>query len=217
MLTRCLPMLSLAVLLVVASSTGCARLGVGRSSDLLNSVDPVADAESGRWRFEDRALLSERAPNARLALPLVPYGDYRIRADFTRIIGDGSFTLILPVGDRQVLLVIDGGAQASGLEMIDGRSRGDNPSSNRDVQIENNRRYRLEAVVRTRSTDGSVDVDLDGVPFIRWSGPQSALALPDGWRLSGPARLGLGSDDCVVRIHTVNAWMLTGQTTWVSK
>ena len=210
---------TLLMLVLVVATTGCARMGFRSSTDLLDNISTSTDAVEGTWRFERRALMSEHTAHARIALPVIPYGDYRLRMEFSRVIGDGSVNLVLPVGDTQVLVVIDGGTAddpQSGLELVDGRPVGDNSTS--DIrEIDNHRRYRLEATVRTRASEGSVDIDIDGLPFVRWTGAQASLSLPPEWALDGTATLGVGSHHAVVQVHSASIQMLASQKGWVSK
>ncbi|MHC5024673.1 MAG: hypothetical protein ACYTGG_12335, partial [Planctomycetota bacterium] len=91
------------------------------SYNLLKASRPSSDTVAGRWTVEKSMLQSEVDEHARIGLRRVPHGDYRYQMRFTRAIGEDSVNVILPVADRQVMLVLDGrrgDAHFSGLELI---------------------------------------------------------------------------------------------------
>lgn len=195
---------------------GCegSRLG-NPSTNVLKQVDPARDAVEGRWDFDRNHLQSEATPNARIALPSVPHGDYELRLTFARVVGQGAVSVMLPVGDAQVMVVLAGDTDGpSGLDYVDGRRN--EVSTDTQLELTNHRVYRMKATVRTRGADARIDVDIDDRPFVRWRGVQSALALPPQWQLKGGATLGIGSANSVVQVHTVRVRTVPGEIDWVN-
>lgn len=206
---------SLVVVLMLAA--GCESMSIGNPSiNVLKQVEPARDAVNGRWVLDRRSLQSEATPRARLRLPVIPHGDYRLSVTFSRPVGSGTANLILPVGGRQVMLVLDAPTMDgtySGLELIDGNAALGNTTADREFRLVNNRTYRLDATVRTQVGDARIDIDIDQRPLVRWLGPISALSLSTDWDLGDPAASGLGASDGVIQVRAVQLRMLPGETT----
>jgi hypothetical protein len=209
---------TLLVVLAIVAMTACESSStIGNpATNLLKRVDTERDAVNGLWEMRKGILVSEVTPNARLALPAMPHGDYALTMRFSRVVGQGSAHFILPVGNAQVMLVLDAGPPEtphSGLELVGGQASDENPTTDLALDLVNHRDYRLDVTVRTRGTDARVDVDLDRRPFIRWRGEQSDLSVPGGWSL-GEAALGVGSDDTVIEVRVARLRMLPGEVSW---
>lgn len=213
LISRASSLIALPLLLVA-----CESVKIGNpASNVLKRVNPSVDAVNGYWEMVDGKLQSEATQHARIALPVVPHGDYQLTVRFARLVGTGSAHFILPVGNQSVMLVVAGWPEEgtySGLEYVDGRRSRDNITTDDQFDLVNNRVYRLEATVRTQGTNARVDVDIDGRPFVRWMGPQSALSLPIEWDLGAGAALGVGSYDSVVQVHSAQLRMLPGEMVW---
>src|SRR5687768_12309396 len=108
---------------------------------------------------------------------------YEATVEFTRIAGDGAVDIFLPIVSRQVQFVFDGwnAKGLSGLQAVEGRNEPD-PARQEGVagfRIKNDRRYAATFTVRARSTNATIAVDLDGKPFVSWTGPIASLSLID--------------------------------------
>ncbi len=205
-----LPLRRVALLLLAAAlalpSAGCYFRK--NSYNLMKLARPTDDAVVGTWTREKSLITSERVDHARLSLRMVPHGDYRLQVKFDRAIGEDAVAIVLPVDDRQVALVLDarrGDEHYSGLELVDGRRAHDNTTTDRVFELINHQIYRVDVHVRTKEDVATVNVDVDKKPFVRWTGPVQDLDLPREWTLAGNARLGVGSNNGVIRVRS--AWL----------
>jgi len=131
---------------------------------------------------------------------------YDLVAEFTRTSGSDSVVLVLPTANQQVGLHFSACAgNQGGLETIDGMNIVDsrNPALRRPSPLVNAKRHRVLAQVRTGREQVSINVWLDGKPFLRWSGRQSQLALDTSWSLPQRNRVGVGANVSAVTFHTV--------------
>jgi len=193
----------------------------GERVDLLKRVDPRRHAMKGDWRLHDGVLRIENARyRDRAYLPVVPRGDYVLRAEVTRTAVRGTKTVafILPVGERRVLVALDhGNHRVSGLMLVDGldfRTPKDgvsNPTCVRPGRLENHRRYRVEAHVSTCGEDATIRVTLDGEDYIQWSGPRSTLSISPDWDLPIPGVPGIGVGAATLEVHKLELEMLSGR------
>jgi hypothetical protein len=181
--------------------------------DVLELVDPDADAVWGRWRREGSRIGCRPASHARLVLPVVPEGDYELSVVFWRQRGEDSVNLVLPVADRQVLLVVGGWpaeGTRSGLELIDGHDSRDNPSTDREFRITNVVRHVLEVVVTTEGDQAQIDVWVDAKHIISWSGSPSSLSLDKSWALPEGSALAMGAFNSTLRFEAARILMKSG-------
>jgi len=213
------------------------QLKAGTWHDLLQWADPAQDAVKGAWSRSGKAVLVKPHNSAkqhlRMALPVVVEGGYDVEMEFTRLSGNDSVGLSLPVGSGGCIFHLSAFAgRFAGLDMVAGRGIG-TPGKSDDSQpskLINNRRYRLLVRVRTDGGDtiveplleetrsnepfeggsatfgggkATVEALLDGSPCVRWSGKQSALHIWHGWRLPHPKQLGLIANESAVTFHSV--------------
>ena len=188
-----------------------AKWGQG-ARDLLKSVNPAEDAVHGQWTRPDGQLLSDWRTNARCQLPAGSQGSYQLEIQFTRIAGD-CLAVMLPVGRTGALLVVSGwGGKVSGLAYVN-RKDADRNETTRSGELDNGVKHTL--LITTQLLDGDrarIDVTLNGKPYIKWEGLESAL-LPDGdWRLRDPKVFGLGAYSAIIVFHSCQFRILNDQT-----
>lgn len=150
--------------------------------DLLPLVDVQRHRITGHWRAtSDGYRVDAKGNHGHLCLPVVPHGDYEIRARFTRLQADAGVSFVLPVGERRVRLVVCGapqnGVASSGLLNINGLTLTQNATRNTKLQIVNGREYEMYAVVRLFDTRARITASLDGQSFLDWTGQRSALSV----------------------------------------
>jgi hypothetical protein len=184
--------------------------------DLGPLVDPEADALAGKWKLDGETLVCEGAgvPFARLALPVRPIGDYEMEVEFTRTQGLNGPILNLPVGGRPVQFAMDSGAtRFTALELVDRLpvDRDDNPTNNKEVRIDDNKRYKLVVRVQTQDDTAKIQADLDGKRILDWTGKCDRLSITPGWSLGDDSRPGLHPWGLDIRYHSVKLRMLSGE------
>jgi len=181
--------------------------------DLLALVDPAKDAVSGTWRRVGPALvLVDPAQEARIGFPVVPEGSYELLGEFVRTSGDDTIAIILPVGSRQVGLMLGHvHGKASGLDMLYGKVPADNETAVKPAKFDNNRVYGVRVRVLLQQEVAHIAVHVDAKPYIEWRGPVSALSLGTTWSLGQHGGLGLGVSNSTVTWRSVRLRMLSGE------
>ena len=79
--------------------------------------------------------------------------------------------------------------------------------------LENGRRYVLEASVKLRSDDVSITTQLDGQPFVKWSGPIASLERQSEPMFDAPHYLGFFTFDAQVAFHRLELTSHSGDVT----
>jgi len=185
------------------------RVRVGQWIDLLKLVDPRRGTVQGNWQRVGGALRA--TGRARFGLPVEIHGDYDLLVEFQRLEGNDSVSFTLPVGSDGLCLSLGGwGGVASGLERIDGRRAIDSPHSRRPAGIVSGHRYALQIRVRTNDGKASVDVTLDGKPYLAWQGDASSIRLVEG-ALPNHSQLGLGAYEVPVEFYKVRLRLTSGK------
>jgi hypothetical protein len=186
------------------------------SIDLLKMVDPTLDAIRGKWRKDGESLISPSpyVDEGRLSIPIWPAGDYDLILKFTRLEGPNGPGISLPVGNRQVNLVVDADGKRTALQMVDGKFNTDpkNPTLDLGHFIEDNKEYTLEAHVSTLDNEPArVQIDLDGKRLIDWTGKPSQLSFDPNWNLKNNHVFGLHAWGSVFRFDSIQLRMLSGE------
>jgi hypothetical protein len=162
----------------------------GQWVDLLPVVDPTKDALTGKWQVNSGKLeVLAGDDTARLAIPLLPQGDYALQIKFTRA-SHGVLGIVLPIGSRRCLAVFGYQGKANGLDTIDGCRADSNPSTFQG-QLNNGRSYVLDVGVRIDGNEAAVTITLDDRPWVFYRGPIPSLALHEEWKLRKLGGLGL--------------------------
>ncbi|MCA9071475.1 MAG: hypothetical protein KDA84_21255, partial [Planctomycetaceae bacterium] len=194
---------------------------------LLPCVDTVRDLPpgpvgGGHWRKLENGLRSPVQQFARIRVPLaLPLqSEYQIRAQFARLSGSDSVNFYLPVGSRQVLLVIDGfgGKGLSGLQAVKNRNDpipGETGVGN--FHLDNGVRYTVDATVKIRENQASIHVRLGGQGSFQfeWTGPIGDLSLIDSrFTLDDTRVLGLGAWESEVQFYELTFRTLRQNAQW---
>ena len=185
----------------------------GQWVDLVALVDPAKDAVSGTWRRVGPALaLVDPAQEARIGFPVVPEGSYELLGEFVRTSGDDTIAIILPVGSRQVGMMLGHvHGKTSGLDMLYGKVPADNETAVKPGKFDNNRVYGVRVRVLLQQEVAHIAVHVDAKPYIEWRGPVSALSLGTTWSLGQHGGLGLGVSNSTVTWRSVRLRMLSGE------
>ena len=184
----------------------------GKWTDLLALVDPVKDAVAGKWqRRGATVVVAQPAKPAKLAVPVVPQGDYELEVRFIRLTDASAVAAIVPVGSAAVSVVFGAkGEKWHGLEFVEGKGTDANSTARPAGKIQNGREYVLHTVVRVQEKDAGIAVGLDGRPLTVWRGPTASLSVYSPWALPGSDRFGLVTDGVVV-FRSVRLKMLSGE------
>ena len=202
-----------------SATSNSVALPRGQWVDVLRLVDPVRDAVKGDWSRSGAEISCEVGDTSRLELPLKIDGDYELQVELTRTEGNGDINTFFTVGPHQCMFMLDGyNGSLSALDVVDGHLPDNplNPTAKHSDALENGRRYQILLSVRRPSADhASVDVSLDGKPFLpHWEGNPASLTPHTGWWAMPHADwLGLGVFKSKVTFHSVRLRMLSGQAT----
>ena len=155
-------------------------LAAGQYHELAELLDLREDVLAGRWQRLDHGVRSPATGEARLRLPVTVIGAYTLEVRLARVANGGMATITLPVGDREVLLILDSFG-LSGLELIDGERVIDNVTGEGGSRLANDRAYKL--VVDVAFGDGRADITvlLDGPMLVTWQGEMESLSAPGAW------------------------------------
>ena len=184
------------------------------SIGLLRLVDLKEDTVAGKWQWKDLRLVSPGTPDARLAFPVRPDGDYHLIVKFKRPAESGGGPILcLPVGGRHVQFALDAyGGQFTALEAVDGAFVNDpgNPTQIRGKHIVGNKTHVLEARVSLKGDTATIQVDLDGKRLVAWTDKPTRFSLHPAWRLKDDRQVGLRAWE-VFEFEAVHLRMLSGQ------
>jgi len=189
---------------------GCATSATGtKNVNLLKTADQALGAVEGQWTFDGPVLVTPNAKFGRLQLWYVPPEEYDIRMVAERQAGANSIVLGLVSGGRQFMVAIDAFEHdpASGVELIDGKSFGDNETGTPGRILENGKRGTIEVAVRK----GGVAVTVNGKKIIDWKGTPDQLGLHAKWKMPHKDALWIGAFGCVYRIHELTLIPVTGE------
>ncbi len=168
--------------------------------DLIKLIDPVKHAISGSWKATETSIISPDDKQGILVPPLKPPANYDLAVDFTYPSAVDSANIILPVGRRQVMLVINGWtAKYSGLHTVDGKGVNDNPTKVEGPLSKTGQRNSLRVKVRSSEGNATITADLNGRRIVSWQGKESALA--PYWKVPSGV-IGLGHISSPIQFHS---------------
>lgn len=160
--------------------------------DLISLIDTSRDAVTGDWS-RDRSAIESTGGRAILAIPVEPPRDYRWTVVIERKIGNGSINLVIPVGDRQTMIVLEGfGQKVNGLNLISGRSADRNETTSHTTVFKNGEPTTIVCTVHGMT----VSVTCNGKRIINWQGSPAQLSLDRRyWSNVPPKRLAVAIYD----------------------
>jgi len=193
--------------------------------DLLAAVEPVRYRLAGKWRKSDLGLFVKAAEgqNARLTLPAAPRDSYELSVNFTRTLGEGSVSVVLPVGDRSARLLLGGfGGKAGGLYSLTAETVEPDTGIRRNATtvasaLAHDTQYTLTIRTLLKDKSATITVDLNGERFLEWTGPRSDLQVDSSWSLHEPAAIGLGATGAEVLFHSAKLKSLRGDAMMIPK
>jgi hypothetical protein len=172
--------------------------------DLLPLVDLSKDALGGGWEKNGAELaIKSEVARTRVAIPVLVDGAYEFEVHCTRIFGQQTYGVVLPVGSRQALLRLSQVSRESDLCGLDG------------TKIPTPIRSGDETVVLARVTptgdQAEIDVKLNGNPLIHWKGPVTSLPSPEWWAMPNAKCPGVVSSGVKSVWHSARLRMLSGE------
>ncbi|WP_298866152.1 hypothetical protein [uncultured Gimesia sp.] len=170
--------------------------------NLIPALDLKTATVSGTWT-KTEGELNTTEKNARLMLPGILSGSYALTVEFTRNSKQDSIGVILPVGMRQCLFNLSAfKGEAHGIGLIDGKLARDNLTTVKPGTLKNNHPYRLLIEVDLKNNVASISSQLDGRPFLKWSGNPKSLSMFPAWKLPKTDQAGLYTN-CDVTFHSI--------------
>jgi hypothetical protein len=190
-------------------------LPLGRAVDLLPLVDIQRDNIGGFWEWKGDVLVtSQPKKNAMLLLPAAAEGDYRLEAQFTRMSGSDAVAIIVPVGGNLCLMTFSessGRISRLGVDVKLSRSERESKIRVEPAELTNNQKHTVSILVRLRGDVATVQVSLDGEPYLSWSGDPKAVSA-EGWPMPPVKQFALGTNESVM-FHNVRLRPISGKVT----
>ncbi|OYV86038.1 MAG: hypothetical protein B7Z73_12460 [Planctomycetia bacterium 21-64-5] len=171
----------------------------GPPVDLLKSIDLKRDVVDGEWKLADGVLHAPGTHGTRVPLPLDAPDEYTLTVVAESEPEIMDISVLLPVGGKQVMSVIDGfGGVTSGLQVVNGWRADSNPSYRWRCarMFERARPNTLVYIVRRTS----LRVLRDGAEVIRWSGNPAGFSIADGWKVPNHRRIALEAYETPYRV-----------------
>jgi len=174
----------------------------GQSVELAALVDPARHAVLGKWEVADGVITCvESREFARVAIPLVPRGDYELSGALLRPKGLSLATLAIPVGRSYTGLEIKDKAVV--LERVVGSP----PWKRADVQMGPETQF--EVRVEHQGDIAKIHVAIDGKPALDWEGPTGAGQPRFDWVFNPPS-LGVGTHSGALAVKDLKIKLLSG-------
>lgn len=155
-------------------------LPAGQLIDVLKYVDTSKDPTTGSlpvgWQRQGATIVCTNPGygSSRLAIPIMPEGNYELQVRFALGHSHGDVGIFLPAGAGSVMLQIDGSGP-SGLEYVNGSSAYSNGTGT-NTTLAINRIYTVDIRVTLTGDQAEILAALDSKPLLRWQGPQTALS-----------------------------------------
>lgn len=152
------------------------------------ATNPLAKVDSlqnlilrGGWVINDGTLMNSQRESL-IALPTQLNGNYKFQLSFTRLDGDESLNIGLPLADRKVMLYFSNQSGLNhGLGFINGTHSGaENPTVVKPGVLQNDKEYQLEVDVSSDEKKVDIKVSLDQKQIIHFVGVPSQVSLKQG-------------------------------------
>jgi hypothetical protein len=179
--------------------------------DLLDTIDPDKyTVGKGIWRVKgDKLIGYPAAHGARLRIPLVPHGDYELRARWEPRTGDSSVAFIIPHGDKMASVEVMTGFGCAGLGDLNG-VRPDINETRTELKVEPGKAYDIYIRVRVKDPQVHVLARLGDKTIVDWEGKRKELEH-EFFAPPRPASLGLAVGGNASTFHSLQLRMLTGK------
>jgi len=144
----------------------------------------------GDFKRTDAGIVSGPKELCRASLPIHPVGNYELEVKLTRVTG-GQMGIAIPVGNTMPVVALKD--KVSGIQLIRGKKVDDNETKTSAAAIRNGQPITVGVKVLLDGDKATLSVTLDGKPYIKWTGPQSALSTEKWGEMPVKGAVGLSS------------------------
>jgi hypothetical protein len=201
-----------AILALVLAGCAGAAPAASRDVDLLKLIEPARDSVIGTWKFDGAALVSPNAKFGRMQILYAPPEEYSVTLVAERTEGANSIVLGLVSGGHPFMVAVDAAVgdppePMSGMELIDGKSFGDNETLLKGRLLQNSNPATVVVHVRR----GRIGATLNGKKIVDWEGEADRLSLHTKWKMRRADALWIGAFTSVWRVHALTLTPVTGE------
>lgn len=187
------------------------KLAAGTWHEMIPAMDPRLPAEEGDWHIDERAgtLSVGRNRYARIVLPFMAHGSYDLRMKFRKLEGDDCVAAVIPVGDRNVLVIMDGwpffgvSTYLSNVDGVEG-NRNKNAIKDKVLEIGKNHQCDISVEVEEEKNEATICVKLDQRELFTWQGSINSLSVLRGWTIPNPRNFAVGTFDAPTVFSSVS-------------
>lgn len=170
------------------------------SVDLSKLRNNSKDVVDGTWTMEDGVLTgsSRGSGVARTLFPIAPTSDYHFHVEFTvpQVTRNATPMIYLPWGENAVSFVtgynIETRKTSTGLASVDGANVFEGPARKEHMGLTAGKKYSFDARMKKEGDELALEIDLDGMSYIRWKGDPALLSVPADIPLRDNTTIGLG-------------------------
>ncbi len=159
-------------------ASGTASAGAGTWMDLIPRIALPRDIDSGDWELHNGTLSNSQAKHndvCRLTVPVRPTGDFAIDFTFVRTSGDKDVCILFPVsGHAGMIWLGEFDGQQAWLDGPHTKGRNDL------IRIINGKPCHVEMTVTTNGATSRIEMKINGVAFLSWSGDPATLQVNAG-------------------------------------
>ena len=178
------------------------------AQNLISIFNPVKDVVTGQWSKTDEGIRVQQGKFSRAILAQTKASNYKLEIEFTRILGNDTVGIIIPVGDKVSPVVEFSGWQggAHGLSRVNGQPTRSpqNPTSKRPGILQNGKRYKAAIEVKAGNEPVEVIASLDGKELFSWKGSSSSLQPNLVMFLPQNSAIGLAAQDSEILFHSAH-------------
>ena len=181
----------------------------------------IGGASKERGCAGEEGISTNVPPSAHRSLIMLPIsvdGSFDLEASFTRHAGNDFVAVLLPVRPHGCSIIISGwNGRSSWIDGIKGLAPEDMLEvpvcqfRREDGSLTNGRRYSVLTQVRQEGKQVSIEVFLDGQPYLSWSGDGDSIRLWGYLSTGDSSRLGFAAIDCSVTFHTARFRLHSGR------
>lgn len=172
------------------------------------------DIERGYWfKTEDAPLRVEAFTRSRIRLPVVLANcSYDMVVEFDLGKDHDHVYLIIPVGDRNVLLVVDGyeNVATSYFDLIAGVRAKQHPAALKEQLLQGNEHHRYKINVRLKGDRAQLTFSLNGKKQFEHEGPIADLMLADEYDIRTKAQPALVVNETIVKYTSCDVRLVEG-------
>lgn len=193
------------VLLLVILSTNVFVYGQDESINLISTFSN-RQRVAGVWTLNSEGLQVDPEKVARCSFNAETLNGYVYSVDFTRMQGNDSVAMLLPVDGKTIAFEVSSWEGAAhGLARVNEQTSLSeaNPTSVRPGILANGKRHRMVARVTPMKSGWNIIGKLNGKELFNWSGKSEELQSHLGFRLPDETRPGLASQNNQVIFHRV--------------